>query len=180
MASAEILAQEVPIGLPRVSAGGPDPDRILLFGSDVFMGRGVLSHDLALPGQLARAVSAITGRGIDVQLHTRPSMLIAEAIHAIDEVNLESYDAVLISIGLTDAMASTRPAEWKQRLAALMTKLESGITSSSHVFILKRPTSTTAPRNHRRSCPRRGGRDPSTGSASSTALAKRDSTGSWR
>ena len=65
-ARAVIMAAETPRDAPRVAASGPDPDRILLFGSDIFVGRGVLSHDIAFPGYLARTVAKVTGRGVDV------------------------------------------------------------------------------------------------------------------
>lgn len=38
-------SKETPTDIPRVHAGGPNPDRILLFGIDIIVGRGVLSHE---------------------------------------------------------------------------------------------------------------------------------------
>ena len=49
-------------------ASGNNPDRMLLLGSGPAMGYGVLSHDLALPGQLARQISAASGRGVTVDV----------------------------------------------------------------------------------------------------------------
>ena len=44
----------VPSGPPVAHTDGPDPDRVLLLGAGISMGYGMKSHDLALPGQLAR------------------------------------------------------------------------------------------------------------------------------
>ena len=54
-----------PLDDPRAHASGVDSDRILLFGGGAAVGWGVLSHNLALPGSLARALSDLTGRGAD-------------------------------------------------------------------------------------------------------------------
>jgi hypothetical protein len=72
-------------GIPRPTDAtqthsfGTDSDRILVFGSGPAVGWGVLSHDVALPGSLARALSARTGRGADVDVVPNPLTTIRTA-----------------------------------------------------------------------------------------------------
>ena len=101
---ASLAAVEKPTDIPRVHASGPDPDRILLFGSDIFVGRGVLSHEVAFPGDLARAIARETGRGVDVVIEAHSSLTIEEAVAEARMLELDRYDAVMVDLGSADAL----------------------------------------------------------------------------
>jgi hypothetical protein len=136
---------ETPIDPPRAHASGPDPDRILLFGSDMFVGRGVLSHEVGLPGHLARAISRETGRGVDVHVKAYPSLTMEEAVPAARLLELARYDAVVISLGFTDAMSETSLTQWAAKLEELLQIMLSGITASARVFVIASPDPTLMP-----------------------------------
>lgn len=140
-----IEAAETPTDIPRVHAGGPDPDRLLLFGSDIIVGRGVVSHEVAFPGHLARAIARDTGRGVDVFVEAHSYLTMQGAVEAARPLELGRYDAVLVDLGLADAMAGTSPAKWAAGLEALMHTFTSGIPSSAHVFFIESPDPTIVP-----------------------------------
>ena len=53
-----------PADSPQAFVAGRSSLRVLLAGSGPVVGWGVGSHDLGLPGAVARAVAATTGRGV--------------------------------------------------------------------------------------------------------------------
>jgi hypothetical protein len=126
----------------RVCASGADPDRILLFGSDVFMGRGVLSHEVAFPGHLARTVAKGTDRGVDVHLQAHTDLRIRAAVRQARLLDLSRYDAVMVDLGMADALAATPGPEWAAQLEVLLQILTSKITSSARIFFIATPDPT--------------------------------------
>lgn len=136
---------ELPVDMPRVHAGGPNPDRILLFGSDILVGRGVLSHEVSFAGFLARAISQATGRGTDVIVSARSHLTVAEAVVAARSLELDRYDAVVVDLGLADAMGGTSSREWAEQLELLLHILSAGSTSSARVFFIESPDPTDIP-----------------------------------
>lgn len=140
-----LAAAETPIDIPRVHASGPDPDRILLFGSDIFVGRGVLSHEVAFPGYLARSIARETGRGVDVVIEAHSSLTIEKAIIEARMLELDRYDAVMVDLGSADALGGTVPGKWAAQLEVLLQILTSGVAASAHVFFIESPDPTIVP-----------------------------------
>lgn len=73
-----------PHDIPQAHSAGIDSDRILLVGCGPAVGWGVVSHDLALPGSLARELSGLTGRGVDVDVIESPRMSIDSVVDDIE------------------------------------------------------------------------------------------------
>lgn len=69
------------------------------------MGWGVTTHELGLPGALARAVSAGTNRGCDIDLVAQKEMNAENAHLAAQDRNLERYDGIVVTLGVNDAFA---------------------------------------------------------------------------
>ena len=105
---------------PRVHASGIDSDRILLFGSGAAVGWGVLSHDLAVPGALARSLSKLTRRGVDVDVITEPDLRLANAVRDLTAVDLSRYDGIVLTLGLMEAVGLAAPTSWRRDLDALL------------------------------------------------------------
>jgi hypothetical protein len=87
-----------------VSASGPNADRVLLVGSGVAVGYGVTSGDLALGGQLARRLSALTARGTSVYTVARMGLGVDDASAVFSEFDLGRFDAVLLTVGSHEAL----------------------------------------------------------------------------
>ena len=128
-----------PTGSTAAHASGTDPLRVLLIGCGPAVGFGVLSHDLALPGGIARQLSADTGRGVDVDLIVDIELTAREAYFRLDETLLSRYDAVIVMLGLFDAMSIAPAAQWRTDMSALLTLLEYEGSPRLRTFVLMVP-----------------------------------------
>jgi hypothetical protein len=132
-----------PDDAPSAHTPGVDPDRILIFGNGAAVGWGVRSHDLALPGQLARQVSAITGRGVDADVVSDPLITMQNAVDHLPEERLASYDAIVVVIGFSDALRMTSVRRWRNDMSALLTRILELRHSGAEVVVqaIHRPSS---------------------------------------
>jgi hypothetical protein len=117
----------------RACCPGVRPNWILIVGNGAARGWGVRSHNEALPGHLARAVSAFTGRGTDVVVVTATSR--AEIRSAILTRVDARYDAIVIVTGIEDALAMRDPELWRTEVRSFLTHL-SGPTGVDAPLVL--------------------------------------------
>lgn len=115
-----LAAECRPLGPARAVADGPQPRRILLIGGGATVGRGFPSHDLALPGSLARALRARTGRGAVVDIIADPGLTVAGLVGVLGGVELDLYDAVVTTVGDIDALRGIAPRDWRDRVRSAM------------------------------------------------------------
>jgi lysophospholipase L1-like esterase len=125
-----------PRDAPQAHAAGVNSDRILLFGSGPAVGWGVLSHDLALPGSLARALSARTGRGTDVDVTPSPAATIRTARLELAGLNLWRYDVVVLSVGTNDAVGLISPRIWRRELEAILDHIGGCSSRTTRILVL--------------------------------------------
>lgn len=125
-----------PMDAPQVHSPGSDSDRVLLFGAGPAIGYGVSSHDLALPGSLARALTARTGRGADVDVMSDPSDSIRGARARLQDVKLWRYDAIVVSLGVLDSFNATSEAVWRRDVTDLLEFLTRESSRSTRIFLL--------------------------------------------
>ena len=109
-----------PTDAPQVHAAGRDSDRVLIFGAGAAVGWGVATHNLALPGALARALSASTGRGADVDVIVDRGMSVAQSVSVLRTLNLMRYDAIIVVLGVNDALRLTPLSKWRKELSRLL------------------------------------------------------------
>lgn len=125
-----------PTGAPTVHLDGSDPDRVLLAGGGTAVGYGVLSHELALAGHLARQVSAATGRGIDVDVLAEQDLTIRGATALLEEKNLAVYDAVVLTLGVTDSLRRTPVRQWRFALTELIDHIADRTAAGVHLLVV--------------------------------------------
>jgi GAF domain-containing protein len=112
-----------PYDEPNVSARGKNSDRILIFGAGLAVGWGVTTHDLALPGFLARSLSSLTGRGTDVDVVAHPDNRLDGALEQLRAMRLWRYDAVVIVLGVNEALELVQLEKWRHDLSELLAEL---------------------------------------------------------
>ncbi|MGV8858837.1 GAF domain-containing protein [Rhodoglobus sp.] len=105
-------------------------------GSGPAVGWGVTSHELALPGALARALSNLTGFGFTVDVIADPSMDAASALDAITSVPSHRYDAVIVTVGVNDALTLTPPRQWRSRIREMMDGFVASFPMDSPLFVV--------------------------------------------
>lgn len=106
-----------------VRAEGDDPDLILLLGNGTAHGWGVATHQLALPGQLSRALRDQTGRPCSVQYIGANEMMMSTAVSYFPD-DLKRFDVVVIVLGVSDAATLTPVNDWRRDLGRLLDALE--------------------------------------------------------
>ncbi len=112
-----------PTDEPRVRRDGPDPIRVLLIGNGPTSGYGVASHDLALPGHLARQLASATGRGTELQLISPDDLLATNALRFYHDQREPRYELIIVMIGTVDAVRMTDATEWRTHLEALLAEM---------------------------------------------------------
>ena len=129
-------ALPTPTDSPVITVAGPDPDRVLVAGSGVVIGTGVTSYDLGLPGHLARIVAAATRHGITVQAAPLPGLLARSARSHVEQLAVRHYDAVLLSIGINDALTFTSRSSWVASMSSTLDYLESTMAPDARIFLV--------------------------------------------
>ncbi len=118
----------------RVSASGVNPLSVLLVGSGPGVGWGVRTHDLALGGQLARALARRTMRGVDVVIQTDPMGNLLEPGFE-SRRPIADFDVVVVTSGIEDACSLLDPSAWETKVRALVDDLQARVSASAIVLI---------------------------------------------
>ena len=126
---------------PLVHAPGADSDRVLLLGSGIAVGYGVMSHDLALGGHLARELSAITGRGASVDIVGRGDLSPSSARATLAALELSRFDAVILTLGGLESLTIMPRRMWRRQLSELLEEVHRAAPASMAVFVVE----TSAP-----------------------------------
>jgi lysophospholipase L1-like esterase len=128
-----------PTDVPAIRSGDPAADRILVVGNGPSHGWGVLTHQLALTGQLADAVAAHTGRGCDADLVGAESMNVRSALAWIGDRDLTEVDAIVLVLGTNDALRLTELPVWEQELYDLLAGIEARVLPGTVVTLIGIP-----------------------------------------
>jgi GAF domain-containing protein len=124
---------------PHLHAPGMNPDRILVTGDGAAAGRGVRTHELGLPGFLARSLSSHTRRATDVELVVDDDMTVTSCQEALENHDLGRFDVVLVALGANEALALMSPREWQTTLRALLVDLRRKTPVTTAIFLLAIP-----------------------------------------
>jgi hypothetical protein len=131
---------------PHVHGPGTSLDRVLLAGDGVATGRGVLTHDLGLPGHLARQLSAHTGHATDLDVVVDQEMTVLSCEAAIAGVDLSRYDVVVLSMGHNEALGLMSVKKWETGLMTLLAEVADTTAGGTSIFLLSIPS--FGPRTH--------------------------------
>ena len=122
-----------PADTSTVHSHGVNPDRILLAGGGFALGYGVVSHDLALGGHLARQLSGLTNRGADVDIRVRNRASLSTVTSYLARLDLTRFDAVLVVVGVLEALELATEQKFRQDFQTLIRLLD---RETPRVFIL--------------------------------------------
>lgn len=104
---------------------GPCPYRVLFVGGGPAVGYGVLSHDLALAGHLARGLTQATDHGIDMDVLVQVDLSCRRMPALLAEVDLEQFDSVVLSIGTQDVLNFASRETWSAAVVDLLDLMRS-------------------------------------------------------
>ena len=128
-----------PHGTGAEHTTGTKPARVLLVGGAAAIGFGVLSHDLALAGHLARQVSALTGRAVDIDVVVDREMTAAATPSVLSAQSLGRYEAVIVSLGLLESLTFVSVENWVGELAAVLEHIAADGRPEQQTFIVGVP-----------------------------------------
>lgn len=135
----KMLAAQQTVPVPRDStdlvSGAPDPDRVLLLGNGPTHGWGTVTHQLALTGQLGRALTRRTARVTDIRYVGDETMNLAATIPWLGEQSLAEFDLVLLVLSMNDALRLTPEHEYRHDMERLLTKLTLETKPSARIVI---------------------------------------------
>jgi len=124
---------------PHVHGAGTNPDRVLLAGDGVATGRGVLTHDLGLPGHLARSLSFRTGHATDVDARVHEGTTVHNCFATIAGIDLFRYDVIVLSVGHNEALTLMNVREWRSAIHTLLERVADAAPASTKIFLLMIP-----------------------------------------
>jgi hypothetical protein len=116
-----------PTGEPVARARGVQPARLLLIGDAPAAGYGVATHELSVAGHTARALSALIGRGVEVQIYAYPQLTVQKVTRYLKETDrddFDRYDAIILMLCAADALKLTSPGVWRRQLQLSLALLE--------------------------------------------------------
>ena len=128
----------LPLPVTRL-CNGARPDRILLFGAAGVAGLGVSSNELGLGGQLARALSALTGRGTELEIDGQQSRSVASSTRDFAGTDLSRYDALIIQVGVRAAIGLKSARIWRRDIRVLTRQLEATMPLRLALFFVGIP-----------------------------------------
>jgi len=131
--------QVQPQDVPAVRSGDQEADRILVVGNGPSHGWGVITHQLALTGQLADAVAARTGRACDADLIGAEAMNVRSALAWIGDRELRGDDCVVLVVGFNDALRFTPVATWERELRKLLDGIAGRLRHESAMVVVGIP-----------------------------------------
>jgi lysophospholipase L1-like esterase len=120
---------------PKALAGEGPADHVLLLGNGPAHGWGVSSHRLALCGQLAQVLATATGRAVEVEYVGAELMNSASAVAWLGDRDLSEFDAVVIVMGMNDAIRLTPVKEWERNLRDLLDRVRGGLRHDAPIVV---------------------------------------------
>ncbi|BDI22574.1 GAF domain-containing protein [Herbiconiux sp. L3-i23] len=120
---------------PTASSGAGTPARILLLGNGPAHGWGVVSHQLALTGALANRLGARCGRAARVDYVGEEMMNAAAAPAWLRRADLATYDAVVVVMGMSDAVRLTPVPQWTASMRTVLGALRAGLPETSPILV---------------------------------------------
>jgi hypothetical protein len=122
-----------PIDPPVTRVPGSNAIRVLLLGNGAASGWGVKSHDLALPGRLARTVADLTGRGVHLDARVDRMLRLGDLQRLLhdDGHDLARYDVIVLLAGMSDAVNLTPLPRWERSMRQLLDRFRNEAPSAA-------------------------------------------------
>ncbi len=103
--------------------GDGEPLRLALVGDSIIAGVGIAALDQALPGQLARALAAASGRPVAWQAWGEGGLDAAEVRGQLLSGEAQPADLVVVSVGVNDVTGLRSRRAWQESLSQLLDQL---------------------------------------------------------
>lgn len=129
----------IPSGPPSAHAAGPDPDRVLLLGSGISVGYGMATHESALAGHLARQISALTSRGVQLDVLTGDHLSAGPALRELTTSRLRELDVVITTPGALERFLLMPASQWHRQVEEVLDHVAAHAPASLRVLFVGAP-----------------------------------------
>jgi lysophospholipase L1-like esterase len=124
------------------------PDRVLLLGNGALAGWGVTSHDQAIPGHLARALTSRTRHPAEVHLRMDHTVRITTITTLLTNTDITDFDAVVVVCGASDALQLLPEHTWDTAIQNLIGTLLKATPEPTGIIIVGIQPPSTVPVFH--------------------------------
>lgn len=128
-------AVPVPRDSPVITSGADDPDRVLLLGNGPTHGWGTTTHELALTGQLGRALTRHTNRPTDVRYIGDEMMSLASVLPWLGDTPLGGYDLMLLVLSMNDALRLTPIEQYRADMERVLDRVTREAKPSARIIV---------------------------------------------
>lgn len=106
------------------SVDGPNPLRLLVFGDSTAAGVGAETQDDALPGNLARELTALKGLGVEWTAMGENGATSRDLLERYADAATEApYDLVFLTVGANDALGLRSRTAFRRDIRSLLSRL---------------------------------------------------------
>jgi lysophospholipase L1-like esterase len=121
-------------GERRGACGRGEVLQLLAVGDSIIDGVGTESMQQALPVRFARALSQEMQRQISWRVEGESGLNISGLLQRLDELDEETTDIILISIGVNDVTGLSSTNHWRRSVGQLLDRLQSGWPDAQILF----------------------------------------------
>lgn len=100
--------------------GAGEPLRLVVLGESTVAGVGAATHQTALTGRVAASLARETGRAVRWRAVGRSGATARQVAELAAALPDAAADAVVLALGVNDALSFRRPARWADDVAALI------------------------------------------------------------
>ena len=124
---------------------GTRPIRLLLFGGGVAVGFGTVAHDVALAGHLGRKITALSRRGVTVEVLAEETAEIGGSQTLLKRADLSQFDAIVASYGGPESATFMSANQWRSLLNGMLNAVSQTAAPELEVFLLGIPILQSIP-----------------------------------
>lgn len=136
-------AAQAPVGHPVPPvlglAPGHDVDHVLVLAAGPGQGWRFTARNATLSTDLAAAISRETRRGCEVEIVANSAVGVTALVDLLADRPLDRFDAVILAVGLTEAIDGMSVSRWEGQLRRAVELLRGRTTVSSEMLVLGIP-----------------------------------------
>lgn len=111
------------------------PFKLLGIGDSVIAGVGLASTESTITARLADRLNEHLGRAIDWRILGEDGAKIIDTQRLLAAAESESYDLIVVSVGVNDVTGLTSLVKWQQRLLGLISEIRVKSSNATVVFL---------------------------------------------
>ena len=121
--------------MSRIERDDQSALKLLGLGDSVIAGVGLASTELTVTARLADRLNQYLGRAIDWRILGEDGAKISDTQRLLAATESESFDWIVVSVGVNDVTGLTSLVKWQQGLLGLISDIRSRSSHATVVFL---------------------------------------------